>query len=147
VSDTDDLRTTVGDALSGALAGKAEMVTGESWSQSVGACTVPRDTNGWHRKSRTTAAIARAKQYASPEHKAIRRARVAAATPDTPCGYCGNPLGPDTSRWHVPHDPQRTYLPGLWHAACNRREAARRGALLRNAQAKTRRTQTSPLTW
>ena len=100
--------------------------------------------NGWHRKRQTPATRARAAEYASPEHKAIRRQRVAAATPQTPCSCgCGRPLGPDKSRWHVPHDPQRNYLPGLWRADCNKREAARRGARIRNAL-KARATR---LTW
>lgn len=100
--------------------------------------------NGWHRKRDTAAVRARAKDYASPLHKRIRKERVAASTPSTPCGYCGRPLGPNPSSWHVPHDEHRNYLPGLWHALCNKREAARRGALKRNAQAKRRATR---LTW
>lgn len=104
--------------------------------------------NGWARKRTDTAAEQRrAREYASPQHRAIRKARVAAATPNTPCGYCGQPLGPNTRDWHVPHDAQRNYLPGLWHADCNRREAARRGALTRNARAKARRARTTTLTW
>ena len=103
--------------------------------------------SGWHRRPRTAAATERARVYASPEHRAERKRRVAAATPATPCGYCGQPLGPDPSKWHVPHDAQRNYLPGLWHAACNRDEAASRGARIRNARAKARRTRTSRLTW
>lgn len=104
--------------------------------------------SGWHRKNTNTSAErARARDYASAEHKAIRKARVAAATPATPCGYCGLPLGPVVRDWHVPHDPARNYLPGLWHAACNRREAARRGARIRNARATARRAKTTTLTW
>lgn len=101
--------------------------------------------NGWHRKRNTPAEQQRARDYASPQHRAIRKARIAAATPQTPCGYCGQPLGPNTTEWHVPHDTNRNYLPGLWHGACNRKEAARRGARIRNALNKARRVTT--LTW
>lgn len=72
-------------------------------------------------------------------HVAIRKARVAAATPSTPCSYCGQPLGPDRSKWHLPHTPDRSgYEPGLVHARCNTQEAARRGAAISNAQRRGR---------
>lgn len=90
--------------------------------------------SGWHRKKPTAASRARAAQYASPEHQAIRKQRVATSTPLTPCGYCDKPLGPNTRDWHVPHNPDRTYAPGLWHATCNRKEAASRGARAANAK-------------
>ena len=98
-------------------------------------------SNGWSRKRQTPATKQRARDYASAEHQQIRKRRVAAATPHTPCSCgCGQPLGPDSSTWHVPHDPQRNYLPGLWRADCNRREAARRGARIRNARATAKRS-------
>lgn len=115
--------------------------------------------NGWHRKRDTPAARRRARDYASPEHQRVRAQRVAQATPDTPCAcqaayraglinraWCdGQPLGPNPTDWHVPHDEHRRYLPGLWRADCNRREAASRGAKLRNALERASRT--SNLTW
>ena len=104
--------------------------------------------SGWHRRPQTAAATQRKRDYASPEHKAERARRVAAASALTPCGYCGRPLGPNTREWHVPHDPQRNYLPGLWHGACNRTEAARRGALLANAKRKKQRiVKATPYRW
>lgn len=55
-----------------------------------------------------------------------RRLRHTRAT--DPCGNCGRPLGPDTTRWHLPHTPDRTgYLPGLWHKRCNDIDGAKRG--------------------
>ncbi|MCW2522881.1 MAG: hypothetical protein JWO63_1216 [Frankiales bacterium] len=96
--------------------------------------------NGWARKNqRTPAELARRAKYASAEHREQRKQRVAAATPSTPCSRCGRPLGPNRSRWHLPHDTTGTrYLPGLWCAPCNLSEAASRGARTRNAQAKAR---------
>lgn len=100
--------------------------------------------NGWHRADRNTAAArARAKDYASAEHRQERARRVAMATPSTPCGYCGRPLGPARKDWHLPHLPDRSgYAPGLWCAPCNRKEAARRGALIANTRRKRTRVTT-----
>lgn len=67
-----------------------------------------------------------------------RRLRHTRAT--DPCGNCGRPLGPDTTRWHLPHTPDRTgYLPGMWCAPCNVKDGARRGARRRHAQTTVRR--------
>lgn len=69
------------------------------------------------------------------EHQAERRARLAYVKPGHPCGYCGRPLPADTSTWHLPHNASGTgYLPGMWHRACNIREAAIRGARIVNAR-------------
>ena len=60
-------------------------------------------------------------------HRAERARRVARTTPLTPCGSCGKPLGPDTSRWHIPHNDTRTdYLPGMWCVTCNIRDGRTR---------------------
>lgn len=105
--------------------------------------------SGWQRRPRTAAAAQRAKDYASREHKDERARRVAAATALTPCCYCHRPLGPNTSTWHLPHRPDRQgYEPGLSCAPCNRREAARRGALIANAKRKRQRVvKATPYRW
>ena len=88
----------------------------------------------------TPAGQARAREYRSKAHRDERSRRVAAATALTPCCYCGQPLGPVQREWHLPHRPDRQgYEPGLSHASCNRREAARRGALIANARRKAQR--------
>lgn len=92
----------------------------------------------------TAAGQARAREYRSKAHKDERARRVSLATPLTPCTYCGQPLGPNRSLWHLPHRPDRQgYEPGLSCAPCNRREAARRGALIANARRKVKRTATT----
>lgn len=76
----------------------------------------------------------RSSDYGSA-HAKEAKARKAAMTERDICGYCGRPLGPKqtvdprTGRliglWHLPHSRDRShYLPGMWHAACNVREAA-----------------------
>ena len=105
-------------------------------------------TSGWHRKQTTPAVKARAAKYANAKHQRIKNERFAQATPATPCGYCGQPLGPRTrpgrtgksiGLWATPHAPNGIdYLPGVWHADCNRREAAPRGARTTNAQRQQR---------
>lgn len=97
--------------------------------------------SGWSRKrTDTPAARARAADYNSAEHRAERKARVAASTPATPCTYCRRPLGENRREWHLPHNPARTgYEPGLAHGVCNRREAATRGARIANARRHARR--------
>lgn len=97
--------------------------------------------SGWSRKRLNTAAQrARVASYNSAEHRAERKARLAAHTPASPCTYCGLPLGSNRREWHVPHNPSRTgYEPGLVHGRCNRREAAIRGARTANAQRHARR--------
>lgn len=104
--------------------------------------------SGWHRKRTTPAGVARARDYASREHRTERARRVAAHTPASPCSRCHRPLGPITSAWHLPHRADRQgYEPGLWCADCNRREAASRGARIANARRKVRRASTTRLTW
>lgn len=104
----------------------------------------------WGNKNlNTPAEQARRAKYQDPKHKAIREARFAVTTPATPCGYCGKPLGPRyglsrTGRtlglWHTPHAPNGIdYLPGVWHASCNQREASPRGARTTNAERKQRK--------
>lgn len=70
------------------------------------------------------------------DHQTERRARVGVTVfPGDPCGYCLQPLPANTSTWHLPHNPSGTaYLPGMWHAACNIREAAQRGARIVNGR-------------
>lgn len=71
------------------------------------------------------------------QHQAERKRRLSTVRPGDPCGYCGQPLPTNTSTWHLPHSPDGlTYLPGMWHTACNLREAAIRGARKTNAQRK-----------
>lgn len=82
-------------------------------------------------------------------HAAEARRRSKALTEHDPCGWCHRPLGPrqrinpKTGRreglWHLPHNASRTaYLPGMWHARCNVREAAIRARAMQNK---------SPLVW
>lgn len=72
------------------------------------------------------------------DHDAERALRLTYITPADLCGWCRRPLGPEllgydrrgrrVSNWHLPHNRTRTgYLPGMWHAACNRREGAQAG--------------------
>lgn len=69
------------------------------------------------------------------QHQAERKRRLPLFTEHDPCGYCGRPLGPNRTRWHLPHNTDGiTLAPGFWHAACNLREAAIRGARKTNAQ-------------
>lgn len=104
--------------------------------------------NGWHRKRVTPGELQRRKDYASPEHRQTRAARVAAHTPASPCSRCGMALGPDRSKWHLPHNAARTgYEPGLWCASCNRREAASRGAKVKNAKYPFRPQSVTRLRW
>lgn len=108
--------------------------------------------SGWHRKATDSPAEKqRRADYNSKAHREERARRVAQATPLTPCScwmsgkrWCnGLPLGPDPKQWHLPHAPDRTYLPGLWRAECNRKEAASRGAKTANAR-RARPTYTPP---
>lgn len=88
------------------------------------------------------------------EHQAERRRRVNVTVfAGDPCGYCGRPLPVDTTSWHLPHNTTGTgYLPGMWHRACNQREAAVRGARMVNARRRDTATVKKPpkgrrLTW
>jgi hypothetical protein len=76
-------------------------------------------------------------------HRAERRRRLKQHTETDPCGKCGQPLGHDRSKWHLPHNEQRTgYYPGFWCARCNILDGAHRGARI----ARARQLQTK-LTW
>jgi hypothetical protein len=76
------------------------------------------------------------------KHQAERKRRLAHVHPGDPCGYCGQPLPADTKQWHLPHNAAGTsYLPGMWHAACNLREAAQRAARITNARRRFMRPQ------
>jgi len=73
-------------------------------------------------------------------HQAERKARLLTVRPGDPCGYCGRPLPVNTRTWHLPHNTAGTgYLPGMWHGACNLREAAVRAARITNARRKAQR--------
>jgi len=74
------------------------------------------------------------------KHQAERKLRLTYVKPGDPCGYCGRPLPVNTRTWHLPHNTAGTgYLPGMWHGACNIREAAQRGARIVNARRAFRR--------
>jgi hypothetical protein len=89
--------------------------------------------SGWHRKRKNTAAErARAAQYASPEHRAVRRAMAAdVAAGRAVCCRCWRPILPGTS-WHADHNKARTGYLGPAHASCNLSAAAVEGARRRN---------------
>lgn len=94
---------------------------------------------------RTMAANTTARGYGAP-HAAERKRRLPLYTEHDPCGYCGRPLGPNRTAWHLPHNTTRTgYLPGFWHARCNIREAAIRGNQRQAARRTIRRAQSR--TW
>lgn len=102
-------------------------------------------TSGWGRKRTTRATLARAAKYASPAHRAARKryARDVAAG-IAACWRCGRGIPPDTDPrdWHVGHDDHDTDLiRGPEHKRCNLEAAARKGARIRNAPART------PLAW
>lgn len=103
------------------------------------------NASGWHRRSPSAALTkARNRKYNSPEHRGERARRLTQVKPGDPCGYCGQPLPTDTTTWNLPHNAAGTaYLPGMWHARCNQIEAAKRGALIANAQRKARRQGTA----
>ena len=68
-----------------------------------------------------------AAKYRSREHAQARAALLAAFTPGDPCCLCGRPMWGPTSALHADHTPDGTGYRGLAHAACNRRDGARRG--------------------
>ena len=90
--------------------------------------------SGWHRKPNNAAAQARAKQYASREHRELRAAIKARITrgEHVTCWRCGARL---TDRFHLGHDDHnRQVYRGPECAGCNLRAAARKGARTVNAK-------------
>ncbi len=94
-----------------------------------------------HRFRTIAKASATARGY-NAAHIAERKRRLRQHTPASPCTRCGRPLGPNTSAWHLPHNPTRTsYEPGLWCERCNRREGYLRGGAKGRASQKAKRVQ------
>lgn len=102
--------------------------------------------SGWKtRKPRNAAAVARAKQYASPEHRAKRRdyaERMAKGevflcwrVADPSEGRCLHPNLPIRTgvAWQLGHDRHRR-IRGTEHKGCNLSHAAREGAAVANAK-------------
>lgn len=89
--------------------------------------------NGWSRKRKNTPAErARTAQYASPEHRAMRKALKAEVDAGRAiCCRCHRPILPGTP-WHADHNATRTGYLGAAHARCNVRAAAVLGAQKRN---------------
>lgn len=105
--------------------------------------------NGWHRRRKPAPRRTTTERGYGATHAAEAKRRRQTLTPADPCGYCGKPLGPErlpgdrASRWELPHTPDRTgYLPGMWHARCNRTEGGRRGSHTAHQRRRTTR-----LTW
>ena len=100
--------------------------------------------NGWHRKRTTPADITRAKQYASSEHRAARKAIQAKLDAGTfiACCRCQRRI---TGPFHLDHDDHdRTRYRGPSHPACNLKAAGIKGAATVNApRRKVIRTRTS----
>lgn len=67
------------------------------------------------------------------DHQAMRRAALALHSPSDPCCLCGRPLGSNTRRIHLDHNPAGGYR-GLAHARCNIIDGARRGARIVNGR-------------
>lgn len=70
-------------------------------------------------------------------HAAARKQALATYHPGDPCCLCTRPLGTNTRRIHLDHNPHGGYR-GLAHARCNVTDGARRGRA---------RQQSSPLRW
>lgn len=106
--------------------------------------------NGWHRKRDTPAVRAREAQYATPEHKAQRRAVQALRDAGhAHCWRCGKHIPPGATV-HAGHDDHdRTVYRGPECPPCNLKAAASKGARIRNARAKARKQppRSTPLTW
>ena len=89
---------------------------------------MPASASGWHRKRATPADVARAKQYASREHRELRaaiKARISRGEHVT-CWRCGAQL---TLRFHLGHDDNnRQIYRGPECPSCNVKAAARKGA-------------------
>ena len=109
-------------------------------------------SNGWHRKRMTPAEVERRKKYASPEHRAARKAIDAAQAAGRylTCWRCRRPITP-TQRCVVGHDDVQVQLiRGPEHHDCNKRAADSKGARVANAKRKgwkPRPTGSSPLRW
>jgi hypothetical protein len=88
--------------------------------------------SGWHRKRNTAAERARTAQYASPEHRRMRKALKAEVDAGRAvCCRCRRPILPG-SRWHADHNDARTGYLGAAHEKCNLSAAAVKGARKRN---------------
>jgi hypothetical protein len=66
-------------------------------------------------------------------HAKARREFIARHKPWHICGWCGEQLGPASGDLHLAHTPDRQHYVGLWHAACNLQEAAKRGRAMQDA--------------
>lgn len=101
-------------------------------------------SNGWHRRRDTAATKARADQYASRQHRELRRtiqARIDRGEP-VACWRCHHQIHPGQP-WHLGHDDNdRTIYRGAEHPGCNVKAAARKGARVANARRKGLRTVT-----
>lgn len=90
--------------------------------------------SGWHRKRKNTPAEqARTAQYASPEHRAMRKVlgELVAAGRGF-CWRCGRHIPPG-GRWHTGHDDyDRSRYRGVECPPCNLKTAASKGARQRN---------------
>lgn len=98
-------------------------------------------THRWRTKRPTAADEIRRKQYASPEHKARRKAIQAQIDTGQPvaCWRCGRPIVKG-SPWHLGHDDRdRTVYRGAECPTCNLTAAARKGARVANGRASVRR--------
>lgn len=89
--------------------------------------------SGWHRKRMTSPAErARAVQYASAEHRAMRKVLMAEIDAGRGrCCRCSGFIAPG-SRWHADHNDNRTGYLGAAHERCNLSAAAVKGAQKRN---------------
>lgn len=98
-------------------------------------------THRFRTKRPTAADDARRKQYASPEHRATRKAIQAQIDSGRPvsCWRCLAPILKGQP-WHVGHDDNdRSLVRGAEHPACNLKAAARKGARVANGRASVRR--------
>lgn len=71
------------------------------------------------------------------EHAKARKAAAAQHHPSDPCSICQQPLGPMGPHLHYDHTPTRDGYRGFAHAACNKRDGARRGNLRQRARKAT----------
>ncbi len=79
--------------------------------------------------------------YATPQHKAARRALLARYQPGDPCCLCGHAMYPPTRNLDADHLPGTDSYRGLAHGngkcqvcgkRCNRSDGARRGRARQN---------------
>lgn len=89
---------------------------------------MPAPGSGWHRKPDNAATAARRQQYASREHRQLRRhiqTQIDAGHP-IHCWRCGTRL--HGHAWHLGHDDtNRAIYRGAECIPCNLRVAARKG--------------------